>query len=307
MKEILKRYYNVTESITEEKNECIFIRNDKKYKLIPFNRTIEEFNELMSLNDELITKNIPTHLFIKNNRGEFITEEQNKKYILLEMSLENTEYNILDMLEFHNKLLISSKKSILYRNLWAELWSKKVDYFEYQVRELGRDHPIILNSFSYYTGLAENAIAYVNETNRKYKISVNERFTLQRKRINFPNTNQDYFNPLNYIIDLELRDVASYFKSLFFSSLPDLKIEITSFFKKKKLSVYGYQLLYARLLYPSYYFDIYENIMEGKQEEEDLILIINKVDEYEIFLKDIFLLMRNYAPIDAVDWLIKEL
>ena len=46
--------------------------------------------------------------------------------------------------------------------------------------------------------------------------------------------------------------------------------------------------------------------MEGKKEEKELLNIINQVDDYEIFLKEMFYLLRNFAPIDPIEWLIKE-
>ena len=219
---------------------------------------------------------------------------------------DNTEYNVLDMIDLAKILVVGNKKSILYRNNWADLWSSKVDYFEYQIRQLGKDKTIILNSFSYYIGLAENAIIYVNNTTKKYQISVNEKITLQRKRVVFPNIALNYFNPINYVIDIEVRDIASYFKSLFFNSYEDLFIEVNAYFKKRKLGIYGYQLLYARLLYPSFYFDIYEKVIEGDLDEETLIPIINKANDYELFLKDMYKIISKYAPIERVDWLLKK-
>lgn len=307
MKDLLKNYYNVVENIIEKNNTLEFIRNDKKYIFYPLERTKEEFNELLNLNEELINKNIPTNLFILNNQNSYITTDNNKNYCLLETSLINNEYNVLDMIDFNNKLIISSKNSLLYRNIWADLWSKKIDYFEYQISELGKDKQIILNSFSYYLGLAENAISYINNVNKKYQISVNEKITLQRKRVNFPNLSNDYFNPLNYIIDIEVRDIASYFQSLFFNSKEDLDIEINAYFKKKNLNIYGYSLLYARLLYPSYYFDLYESIMDNRASENELIKVINKVENYEQFLKDIYYKINQYVSIEPIYWLIKEL
>ena len=61
----------------------------------------------------------------------------------------------------NNMLILNETKSKLYRNSWASLWSAKLDYFEYQVSELGKDKPLILDSFSYYLGLGENAISYL--------------------------------------------------------------------------------------------------------------------------------------------------
>ena len=146
----------------------------------------------------------------------------------------------------------------------------------------------------------------MNVSIKNYQISIYENITLQRKRILFPNIQLNYFNPLNYIIDIEVRDVASYFKSLFFKAKEELWIEIHAYFKRKRLSIYGYQLLYARLLYPSYYFDVYENVMEGKTSEDELLKIINETVNYEKFLRKMYFEMTKYAPIEKVDWIINQ-
>lgn len=309
MKELLEKYYYIDNhvEVIEEKEYCSFLFREKKYYLVPYFRSEEELQELLLLTQELVKKGIPTGVFVINAQNTYITVFNNKKYVLLEMPLfVDKEYSVLDMISFAEKLVISSKKSILYRNRWAELWSSKVDYFEYQIRQLGKDKSIILNSFSYYIGLAENAIAYVNSTSKKYQISINEKMTLQRKRIQFPNIQLNYFNPLHYVIDIEVRDIASYFKSLFFNSYEDLWIEVNAYLRKRKLSLYGYQLLYARLLYPSFYFDLYEKVVEGEMEEKNLIPIIEKVDDYELFLKDMYFVLSKYAPIEKVDWIVNK-
>lgn len=309
MKELLETYYNITDVVlTNENEKCpCFLFRERRFMLSPCLRSEAELQELVTLNQELINKGIPTSRFVINNQNSFITLYKEKKYCLLELiPIKEQEYNVLDMVDFADKLVVSSKKSILYRNGWAELWSSKVDYFEYQIGQLGKDKHIILNSFSYYVGLAENAIAYVNNTTKKYKNSVNEKITLQRRRVSFPNLQSEYFNPLNYIIDIEVRDIASYFKSLFFSSDEDLLIEVNAYLKRRKLDIYGYQLLYARLMYPSFYFDIYEKVMENEEEERALLPIINKVDEYESFLRDMYFLLSKYAPIEKVDWIVNK-
>lgn len=309
MIEILKFYYNMHDIhiIEERKKEIYFLFQEQKYLLTEYLRSESEFQDLLSLNQELINKGLPTSIFIMNNQNSYINLYQEKKYVLLKLSIPlDKEYNVLDMIDFANKLVVSSKKSILIRNRWGELWSSKIDYFEYQIRQLGKDKPIILNSFSYYVGLAENAISYVNNTTKNYQPNINERMTLQRKRVGFPNIQKDYFNPLNYVIDIEVRDIASYFKSLFFNSYEDLFIEVNAYLRRKKLDIYGYQLLYARLMYPSFYFDIYEKVIEKEEEESALLPIIKKVNDYEFFLKDMYFILAKYAPIERVEWILNK-
>lgn len=308
MKELLKNEYNVYDiEMIENSEYSYFVFQERLYYLVPYVRSEEELKELVSLNEELLRKGLPTGKFVLNNHNSYINFYNGKKYVLLEMQAgSHQEYNVLDMVGFADKLVIGSKKSILYRNQWAELWSAKADYFEYQIRQLGKDKPIILNSFSYYIGLMENAIAYVNNTTKKYNLSVNEHITLQRKRVVFPNIALNYFNPIHYVIDIEVRDIASYFKSLFFNSYEDLFTEVYAYLKRRKLGMLGYQLLYARLMYPSFYFDIYEKVMEGEMEESALLPIINKVEDYELFLRDMYQIISEFAPIERVEWLVNK-
>ena len=91
---------------------------------------------------------------------------------------------------------------------------KKWIIFEYQVRELGLDKKVIQESFSYYLGLAENAISYVNNTTLKYN-SFNSKVTLSHRRIFYPNFKINFLNPLSFIFDLEVRDIAEYLKAMF--------------------------------------------------------------------------------------------
>ena len=95
-------------------------------------------------------------------------------------------------------------------------------------------------------------------------------------------------------------------KSLFFNSYDELWIEVNAYLKRKRLSIYGYQLLYARLLYPSYYFDVYEKVMENEVSEEELVKFINKADDYESFLKDMYYAISSYVQIEPIEWIVNK-
>ena len=216
------------------------------------------------------------------------------------------EYDIFDIANIASKLQLNNKNSRLYRNNWGSLWMQKMDYFEYQIRELALDKSVVKDSFSYYVGLAENAISYVNNTNFKYR-AFNAPIVLSHRRVFYPNYKLNFLNPLSFIFDLEVRDIAEYLKSLFFSDdeFEDVAFEdLVYYLKLRRLSIYQYSMLYARLLYPSYYFDIYEEVMNKDRDEEDLVLIINKNQKYEEFLKKTYLEITKYAPIEKIDWLI---
>ena len=307
MKESINFYYNLNISEVEKWGYTYrFIYNNEFFYFVPLKREISELKDLITVSDELKKRGIMVHDMLLNRYGNIITNVYNENYILLKPHGNiHEEYDITDIIKINNSLILSENKSKLYRNSWASLWSAKVDYFEYQISELGKDKKIILDSFSYYIGLAENAIAYVNNTNLNYKPTNLDKITLAHRRINYPNYKLNYLNPLSFIFDLEVRDIASFLKSAFFQNedaLNYLKLVL----KLKPFSIYSLELLYARLLYPSYYFDIYEDIMNNELEEEALIPIIEKCASYEEFLKEAYYEINKYAPITRVEWILKE-
>lgn len=306
MKEMLKFYYNLEVNEIAKKKELFeFQINQSTFLMIPYLRTEKELEEIYQVCVELKKRNIPVHTFILNKENKIITNIYNTNYILLKMDVpKDKEYNIIDILEIQNSLILTNAKNNLYRNNWSELWSKKIDYFEYQIHELGKEKKVILNSFTYYIGLAENAISYLNATTKKYQMPDNA-VSLSHKRMSFPNLSQNFFNPLCFIFDLRVRDIAEYIKDSFFENETDAWIELNTFFKLKRLTPYEYQMFYARLLYPSYYFDCYEKIMNQELEEDILMKYIKKAKNFEIFLKRVYQEIIKYNPIEKIDWLIK--
>ena len=307
MKEIINYYYNFDcLEIIENNNYVNFTYLGDNYYFVFFNRDNDELKDIILIIDELKLKGIKVHSIIKNRFNLYVTKVGEVNYILFKLNSNPKEIvNFMDVCNNLALLKLNKVNSKLYRNNWAELWSKKIDYFEYQIKELGKDKLIILDSFSYYVGLSENAISYVNKINKVISISENDYITLSHRRIFYPNTNLNYYNPLSFIFDLEVRDVAEYLKIGFFNG-EDSLLDLKTFLKMKRLTSYSYHMLYARLLYPSYYFDIYESIMNNNTEEDELLKIINKVLEYELFLKEAYEEISKYTNLERVDWLIKK-
>ena len=307
MKEIINYYYNFNiESIEDNKNYSSFQYYGEVFYFVFFNRTKEELNDIVNITIELKQKNIKIHDIILNRNRELITKVGDKEYVLLKLNTNKSQkVDFISMCEITNKLKLNGKNSRLYRNNWGELWSKKVDYLEYQISELGKDKNIILDSFGYYLGLAENAISYVNKINRTIMISDQDNITLSHRRIFFPNTALNYFNPLSYIFDLEVRDISEYIKMGFFNGENSL-LDLKTYLKLKKLTPFSYHMLYARLIYPSYYFDLFEEVMNNNENEERILKIINKVNEYELFLNQAYEEISKYTTLEKINWILKK-
>lgn len=307
MRESINYYYNFNiEDVENWGDTYRFYYLDQLFYFVPFKRAEAELEDIINVSKELKQKNIEVHDIVMNIFGRVITNIQNTNYVLLRTIGDISEkFEISDIIKMNNMLILNETKSKLYRNSWASLWSAKLDYFEYQVSELGKDKPLILDSFSYYLGLGENAISYLNEITSKYTPSKDDRICLSHKRIDVPNYKLNYLNPFSFIMDYEVRDLASYIKSAFFKG-EDALSYLKELLRIKRFTIYSYGLFYARLVYPTYYFDIYEDIMSGKKDEDDLIPIIDKVDDYEIFLKNAYYEISKYAPIDRIEWLLQK-
>lgn len=305
MKDTISFYYNIDIDTLEEKDgKYHFKYQNRDFFFVFFNRNLEELEDLLDCISEMQKKGIDVHGILINKDNSILTKINEYNYILFSVNNCSETYDIFDIIDMNNKLTLNNYNSKLYRNNWENLWMQKVNYFEYQIRELGLDKQVIKNSFSYYIGLAENAISYVHNVKLKYPSQGT--IVLSHRRIFYPNYKLNYLNPLSFIFDLEVRDIAEYLKAMFFSDDDESEVleELKSFLKIKRLTIYEYNMLYARLLYPSYYFDIYEEVMNKERSEEDLLKIISKNENFEEFLKKAYLEITKYAILEKVEWII---
>lgn len=292
MKNTIKYYYNIIPTQIHQKDDIYFFNiNGKKYILMPFYGNIDNLNIIYNY---LINLNIYCHEIIYNKDNHIITFINDKPYILLKVYYSNNQIITIQNILSYNILIKIDKKCP-----WQKLWCKKIDYYEFQIREFGKKYPIIRNSFGYYNGLCENAISLLNYLNLdKLNMYINhQRITKKMDLI-------DFYNPLNLIIDVKIRDTCEYFKIKFFQDEEVLE-EINNYLYFSKLDYNEVVLFYIRLLYPSYYFDMYDKIIQGKEKEEKINIYIEKINDYEIFLKKIYIVINKYYKLPEIEWIIK--
>ena len=288
MKNILNYYYEI---IVDDHNinNGYFSYNNHLFYLCEYKRNTNEIEAIFYLNQLMLMRNIPINRIISNNFNQVITNYNNKNYVLLEI---NYKCDSLDNVSFINSFN-DKKIDILKRNNWGYLWKMKVDYIEYQIKHIENSYPIINESINYYIGLAINAISYFN----KLDLS-NLPLYIEHRRIE----KDDIYNPLELVIDYKVRDVAEYIKNSFFSKKMTL-LEIIEYIEKVKLNNMEYLLLYVRLLYPSYYFDIYEEIINNGENENKLLGIIKLFSLYEKVLYEVYLYIKNKTNIIGLEWI----
>ena len=305
MKDKIRYEYKIeVQDLKEEINYYSFKINEQYFYLTKVRRNMTEFQDIVRLQQELLSKNYPVHQIIPTISKSLTILENNEPYVLLTLTEPNKEYSLIDMLKIWDKMPLNSQNHHLERPDWGLLWSEKVDYFEYQIKELGKDKKVVINTFGYFVGLCENAISYVNKVNATIK-PLNKNLVLSHKRVKYPNIHLNYDNPLNLIFDLEVRDVAEFLKGEMLVDEEDALIDLKTYLKMRHLDLYSLNMLYARLIYPSFYFDLYENVMNFNVCEDCLIKIMEKTPEIENFLKKSYDIIASFGPIEPIDWLMK--
>lgn len=308
MEQFLKYFYDIyIDNIYKKDNKYYFYKDNSLFCVVKNYRLPEELKDILEICYEMQNR-FPVSQIVFNKFGQISSDYDNNNYILLKINTSmSSDITINDIIKINNSLFLNKDKKELYRNNWAKLWESKVDYFEYKIKELGRNKKIILNSFSYYIGLAENAISIANICELYNKDNMNEKVVLSHRRINYPCMEYEFYNPLEYIFDIQVRDVSEYLKSMFFYTDKNHTIkELKNYLLSTRLSNYEANMLYARLLYPTYYFDIYEKVIEDLKEESELLDIINKVDEYELFLKEAYFELSRMYKIEQINWIINK-
>ena len=180
------------------------------------------------------------------------------------------------------------------------MWCDKIDYYEYQMEQYEKKYPKLYESFSYFDGVTEIAINLLNYLDNSFI----EQY-ISHHRIKKNTSLCELYNPLNFVIDTRVRDFAEYFKNLYFYERNPF-IEVNNYLKQSRLSRNESVLFLARLIYPSYYFDLYDEIIKGNEKEEKINLIINKVYNYRNFLSSIYQTLNLSYTLPYIEWLQKK-
>ncbi len=296
MKNVILFNYNLdVQNFMVVGEDYSFYIDYEKFYMMKVRRPKEDIEEIKK-----IVNNFPKdfHKIVINRFASIYTSFEGSEYVLLKLS--TPEHNEVDLKEIiANQKEYEAVSSPINRTMWNKLWEEKVDYLEYQVSELATPHKIISGSFSYYVGLAENAIEYFNMLNPK-----EAKTYVSRRRLKSPEYTLEYYNPLNLVIDYRVRDIAGYLKAEFFNR-DDVMREIDIMVDKSILTPLEYNLLFCRLLYPSYYFDAMQKVLETNKNENDLLKYIEKVDDYEKFLNEVYKKFSSKCSMIKIDWLIK--
>lgn len=295
MKNLLGYYYNVyPEYIYKNDTGYYFYINKIKYFFVLVNN--KNIDSLVELSNNLYNKKIMVHTFIMAKNNTYVVPYDNNNYSLLRINCDDDcKVKLKDIVNFNNILLGNNN----VRN-YSSLWSNEVDDIEEEIIDFNKEHKIITDYINYYIGLAENAIEY-------YKDNVNESTfvsSIGHIKITYNMTYFDFYNPLNFVIDHRVRDLSEYVKSIFFNTLDSVRI--INIVNSLNISKEEACVFYCRMLYPNYYFNIYNDVLDGKIDEEKVNEILKLSLEYEILLNDIQNIFHKKYGIPLIKWLKKN-
>lgn len=304
MKNNIIYYYNIEVSnLVKNGNYYSFYFNGDRYELNIYTRDFKEENDILKLNKFMVENNILVHEIIPNKNGNIVSVVDNVPYVLYKVYINKDKKITLDELTFMSQYDVVGVGS-LKRNEWDTLWGTRIDYLEYQINQMGKKYPILVDSFSYFAGMAENAISYVKNTIIETKKEKLDKDVISHNKV-YDSINSIY-DPLNIIIDHKSRDVSEYIKASFFLNNKKIFEELDIYFSKNYYSFYGIRLLFGRVVYPSFYFDLYDNVILGNVKESEVLNITSRTVEYEAYLREIYYYLRKFYNIPMIDWLTND-
>lgn len=300
MKNIINYFYGINiMDYCENDDKYIFYMNNMKYIFLPFDRDKNEIRNVYNIYQELKKRNILTNEIVPNKFDNLITEYNGQSYVLIKKYEFRNKIDINDIIYIQNNTMNIFKDMSLIRTNYINLWERKIDYYENNT-EL-RKHNLINKSMDYYIGLGENAIIYLVNNN----VRINN-IVLSHRRISEDKSSFEFYNPVNYILDSRARDLADYIKILFFYD--DVQEDvILSILKIINFDREECILFIARMLYPTYYFDVIDKIMVSNIDDSILNNIIKKTNSYIRLIGIIFNYFNNYLNMNVpiIEWIIK--
>jgi len=273
-----------------------FIYNGFVYRLYIYNDEPRGVKFLYDTNRMLVGNTLMSEIIINRN-NDILSSYNGFVYILIKIYANVNKVISLDEISFLSNSMYKENINVN----WGVLWSNKIDYLEDLINENGKKYPLIVDSFNYFVGMAENAISYFNTID----IDSGYKYVVSHKIIRWDDTVEVLYNPMNIIFDFRVRDVAEYIKNSFFNKNYNVFEELVNYLRKNYLSLTEVKLLISRLLYPSFYFEMYEDILINNKEEKIILDVISRLDEYEDYMGKVISFFKINYDIEEIGWLKK--
>lgn len=302
MKNAINYFYGFSiENLRMINDDYYFNYKNKNFTFQQLKEEYYDYNMMLRLNNLMLNNNSSFYQIILNRNNEIATKINNKQYILLQENF-NTDriFDLFDIINTNIPVNTRDKNKIE----WIKLWEKKIDYFEMYL-EHNKGKYLNLNKFAnYFIGMGESAILYAKNTLNDTTPKIYDRSVISHKRINTDRSYKDLYNPLLLMIDHPSRDVSEYFKEIYFKNSLQVS-KIKEYLEQVSFSDYGARLLMARMLFPSFFFDNFEKLVDSKISNSEITRIVDKMSGYEKYLFKILNILKQKYNIPEIEWLKK--
>ncbi|WP_052360663.1 protein kinase family protein [Oceanobacillus manasiensis] len=261
-----------------------------------------------------------TAIPVANINGDWFTAYENTTYMVVMVEqLNNTtrESSGRSLAAFHTigTLYSFEPHQISSYGQWKKLWIDKLESYEKNVSLAANEKPddyfrMVMDTLPYIIGLSENAIQYLQESERENRFDTVDQGTISFQR--YTNNLQKSVIWLDdFVFDHPVRDLAEYTRSLLLSNAPPDEIVqfLHDYQSERPLSIFSWRLLYARLLYPVHFFDHFDSVMGSRTFEDSYTAfasLIEMQEEYEKKMRGLYQLIGLDATslqIPVLHWL----
>ncbi len=218
------------------------------------------------------------------------------------VAIKDDEIALDDVFVMHMNFRSTNKENRLKVSYLQTLWENKVELIEEKaLPSLKIDNYSYIKaveSVTHALGLAENAIQYLSDARLDFGDDIINT-TLVHKRLNKLDA-YTFLNPFNLVVDSPMRDLAELYKAGLISS--DQLINILPSYN---LNTFDATLLFARLLFPTKIFDLFEDHYGIKKDiKVEVIKYRENIKEMMVDLKKVHLYLINFYAIRPISWLI---
>lgn len=298
MKNLIEYMYKININTIESNDNYYIISDDstnylfKEYVEVKDIMYIYQISNLLNQNSRFCFK------VMQNVYNTFISDIDGVRYYLVDIGKEyRKSVDFLDMISFYNTSSNYLTTNIQHFCNWDILWESKLDYFFLQSKKNDIKKSKLSTLFYFYVGIAENALLYLKSVKENLLQSKSDKICFNHRRIVDNNSKLNFYNPFNFIVDFMVRDIAEYLKYQYYNN-QEYEDDLVYFLKTENLTNFSASLLYARIIYPSYFFDYYES-----NDEKTFFNKFYDPNDYIKFIKKTYELISSYVNIIKIDWL----
>lgn len=258
---------------------------------------------------------------IPNSEGEWYSKFLNKYYMVFQVEKNISDKGLAhgeELARFHQ---VGSQykyepQSISSYGQWKLLWIEKLNAFEKQIEVDSKDFPntyyrLLMDVLPYLIGVSENAIQYMQESENESRFHESDQGSISFRRYR-GDLKKSVIWTTNLVYDHPTRDLAEYIRSKLLEQ-EDPKNVIWDFLNEyqgvRRLSIFSWRLLYARLIYPVNLFDIIQRGFSEQSFENRYIELSDMLERQTIYEKRLGTFFENLEidseslEIPVLNWL----